>query len=89
MRAYVSRLLANRFDVEPAADGKAALEAAIANPPDLILADIMMPKLDGFGLLRAVRGNPELGDIPVILLSARAGEESKIEGIAAGPMTTS
>jgi len=84
MRAYVSRLLSGRFDVQAVADGEAALDAARAHPPDLVLSDVMMPKLDGFGLLRALRADPALREIPVILLSARAGEESRIEGIEAG-----
>jgi PAS domain S-box-containing protein len=84
MRAYVSRLLAARFDVQAVSDGEAALDAARARPPDLVLSDIMMPKLDGFGLLRALRTDPALREIPIILLSARAGEESRIEGLQAG-----
>ena len=84
MRAYVSRLLSSHFDVETVADGEAALRAAVASPPDLILSDIMMPKLNGFGLLQSLRSDPHLREIPITLLSARAGEESKIEGIAAG-----
>ena len=84
MRAYVSRLLGDRYDVQAVGDGEAVLEAARAHPPDLILSDVMMPKLDGYGLLQALRADPYLRDIPVILLSARAGEESRIEGIAAG-----
>ena len=84
MRAYVSRLLGSRFDVQAVADGEAALSAARANPPDVILSDVMMPKLDGFGLLRALRADPKLCEIPIILLSARAGEESRIEGMEAG-----
>jgi PAS domain S-box-containing protein len=84
MRAYVSRLLSSRFDVEAVCDGAAALDAARAHPPDLVLSDVMMPKLDGFGLLRALRADPSLREIPIILLSARAGEESRIEGMEAG-----
>jgi PAS domain S-box-containing protein len=84
MREYVSRLLGGRFDVQAVADGQAALEAARAEPPDLVLADIMMPRLDGVGLLLELRADPQLRDIPIILLSARAGEESRIEGLAAG-----
>ena len=84
MRAYVSRLLGDRYDVQAVGDGEAALEAARAHPPALILSDVMMPKLDGYGLLQALRADPGLRDIPVILLSARAGEESRIEGMAAG-----
>ncbi|HWE48134.1 MAG TPA: response regulator [Caulobacteraceae bacterium] len=85
MRDYVCRLLESRgFDVEAVANGRAALEAARANPPDLVLSDVMMPELDGFGLLEALRHAPELQDVPVILLSARAGEEARVEGLDAG-----
>ncbi len=84
MRAYVSGLLSGRFDVEAVSDGEAALASAEAHPPDLVLADVMMPKLDGFGLLRALRSDAGLREIPIILVSARAGEESRIEGMEAG-----
>jgi PAS domain S-box-containing protein len=84
MRAYVRRLLDGRFNVEVVADGKAALDAARARKPDLVLADVMMPGLDGFGLLREIRSDQHLSGIPVILLSARAGEEARIEGLQAG-----
>jgi len=84
MREYVSRLLLGRFEVQAVADGHAALDAARADPPDVILTDVMMPRLDGFGLLRALRENPTTAAIPVIMLSARAGEESRIEGVQAG-----
>jgi signal transduction histidine kinase len=85
MRDYVRRLLETRgYAVEAVADGEAALAAAKANPPDLILSDVMMPRLDGFGLLRAVRSDPALAGVPVVLLSARAGEEAKVEGLDAG-----
>ena len=85
MRAYVGRLLAGEgYVVETAEDGEAALALAREHRPDLILTDVMMPKLDGFGLLRAVRGDPALSGAPVIMLSARAGEEAKVEGLEAG-----
>jgi signal transduction histidine kinase len=84
MREYVRRLLGKRFEVEAVADGQAALEATRATLPDLVLADIMMPRLDGMGLLRALRSDAGLRDLPVILLSARAGEEARIEGMEAG-----
>ena len=84
MRAYVSDLLRERFEVEAVADGEAALAAVRAHPPDLVLSDVMMPKLDGFGLLRALRADANLREIPIILVSARAGEESRIEGMEAG-----
>lgn len=84
MREYLSRLLAREYDVHRAANGREALRVAFAVHPDLILTDVMMPGLDGFGLLGAIRGDAELSNTPVILLSARAGEESKIEGLEAG-----
>jgi signal transduction histidine kinase len=84
MRQYLSRLLSERYDVIAAADGKRALDAIAKQAPDLVLSDIMMPNLDGFGLLQAMRSDPALRAIPVILLSARAGEESRVEGIDAG-----
>src|SRR5580658_4096356 len=83
MRAYVRRLLEDRFEVTAVPDGQAALDAARACKPDLILSDVMMPRLDGFGLLRELRADPQLCEIPVILLSARAGEEARIEGMEA------
>jgi signal transduction histidine kinase/DNA-binding response OmpR family regulator len=84
MRQYVTRLLRPRWDVEAVGDGHAALEALRARGADLVLADVMMPGLDGFALLRAVRADPATRDVPVILLSARAGEESRVEGLQAG-----
>ncbi|HYG63514.1 MAG TPA: ATP-binding protein, partial [Thermoanaerobaculia bacterium] len=84
MRDYVRRLLGERWAVEAVDDGAAALAAALAAPPDLILADVMMPELDGFELLRELRADPRTRSLPVILLSARAGEESRIEGLEAG-----
>jgi PAS domain S-box-containing protein len=84
MRAYLARLLAPHWDVETVADGLAALEAATRRAPDLVLCDVMMPGVDGFGVLRALRADPATRDIPVILLSARAGEEARVEGLGAG-----
>jgi PAS domain S-box-containing protein len=84
MRDYVRRLLSPGFEVELVADGEAALEAVRERPPDLILSDVMMPRLDGFGLLKQVRADRRTAAIPFILLSARAGEESRIEGVMAG-----
>jgi PAS domain S-box-containing protein len=84
MRDYVRRLLASRYQVHAVSDGEAALAAARDRPPDLVLADAMMPGLDGFELLRELRADPRTKPIPVILLSARAGEESRVAGLAAG-----
>ncbi len=84
MRDYVVRLLGPQYDVQAVPDGKAALHAIQAQRPDLLLSDVMMPRLDGFGLLSAIRADPRLRDIPIILLSARAGEEAHVEGLDAG-----
>ncbi len=83
MRAYISQFLAPLYSVEAVADGEAALAAARRQPPALILSDVMMPRLDGFGLLKAVRADKVLAATPFILLSARAGEESRVEGLEA------
>ena len=84
LREYARRLLAEHYEVEAVADGEAALAAARARRPDLIVSDVMMPKLDGFGLLRALRADAALANVPVVLLSARAGEEARLEGLARG-----
>ncbi len=84
LRSYVSGLLAPYYAVEAVADGEMALDAVLRRPPDIILTDVMMPRLDGFGLLRELRSDPRTRTIPVILLSARAGEESAAEGLDAG-----
>ena len=83
MREYAKRLLAQRWLVETVSNGREALEAARVRRPDVIVTDVMMPELDGFGLLRELRADPSLQTIPVIMLSARAGEEARIEGLAA------
>ncbi|WP_420849515.1 ATP-binding protein [Phenylobacterium deserti] len=84
MRAYVARLLGHQHEVILARDGEEAFRLALAEEPDLILTDIMMPKVDGFELLRRVRAEPALKRAPVIFLSARAGEEAKVQGLEAG-----
>jgi PAS domain S-box-containing protein len=84
MREYVGRLLSGRYKVEAAIDGLDALKAARERAPDLVLTDVMMPRLDGFGLLRELRADERLKTVPVIMLSARAGEEASVEGIESG-----
>ena len=108
MRDYLARLLGQHWSVEVVADGETALARAQADPPDLLLTDVMMrravgmkgrrhddppdllltdvmmPGLDGFALLRALRADPHLRAVPVVLLSARAGEEARVEGLNAG-----
>ncbi|RKH43023.1 ATP-binding protein, partial [Corallococcus llansteffanensis] len=84
MRAYLSRLLAPHWSVEAVSDGGLALAAARARPPDLILSDVMMPGVNGLQLVQALREDERTRAIPIILLSARAGEEATIEGLNSG-----
>ena len=84
MREYLQRLLAPRYRVTAVTDGRAALDAARAAPPELVISDVMMPGLDGLALVAALRADPRTAGVPVLLLSARAGQESSIEGLAAG-----
>ena len=84
MRRYLERLLTGNYDVHSVGDGEAALAEALRHAPDLVLADVMMPRMDGFALLRALRSDPGTNSIPVVLLTARAGEESRVEGLEQG-----
>jgi PAS domain S-box-containing protein len=84
MRDYLVRLLAPHHDVIAVGDGEAAFTAVLEQKPDLVLTDVMMPRLDGYGLLRRLRQTPKTSGVPVIVLSARAGEESRIEGLERG-----
>jgi len=84
MRDYVRRLLSNEYEVIEVGNGAEALRAAREHKPDLVLTDVMMPELDGFGLLSALRKDNRLNSIPVVMLSARAGEDSRVEGFEAG-----
>jgi PAS domain S-box-containing protein len=84
MREYLQRLLQGRYQVTAVADGQAALDAARAQPFDLVISDVMMPGLDGLQLVAALRADPQAQDVPVLLLSALAGQESAIEGLEAG-----
>src|SRR5688572_22549030 len=84
MRDYVRRLLEPHWTVEAVEDGVKALASAQARPPDLVLADVMMPGLDGFALLRELRRSDTTKFVPVIMLSARDSEEARVEGLATG-----
>ncbi len=85
MREYLARLLSGAgYQVEAVADGQDALERIRANVPDLVASDVMMPRLDGLELVAALRADPRTAAVPVVLLSARAGQESSIEGLQAG-----
>ncbi|MGC4076236.1 MAG: response regulator [Rubrivivax sp.] len=84
MRDYLARLMSERWSVQTARDGLEALQAVHERRPDVVLTDIMMPRLDGLRLLRRLREDPATADLPVIVLSARAGEEARVEGIELG-----
>ena len=84
MRDYAARLLRSEFRVAIANNGQEGLAIVQTQKPDLVLTDIMMPVLDGFGLLTAIRSDPNIAGTPVVMLSARAGEEARVEGLQAG-----
>ncbi|MEV1015363.1 ATP-binding protein [Micromonospora sp. NPDC049801] len=85
MRAYLSRLLAAQgWRVRSVTDGRQALDAIHRDPPDLVLTDVMMPVLDGFDLVRRLRADPATRSLPVLVLSARAGEEASVAGLSLG-----
>lgn len=84
MRMYITKLLSDEFDVVSVPDGEAAWIHTQENSYDLVLADIMMPKLNGFELLKKIRSQRATSHLPVIFLSGRAGEEAILEGLEAG-----
>ncbi|GAB3930604.1 hypothetical protein GCM10028804_40970 [Larkinella terrae] len=84
MRAYLTRLLSPYFEVQTAMHGADALDQLAGLKPQLILSDVMMPVMDGKQLLRQLRQNPTTASIPLIFLSARAGQEARIDGLEAG-----
>jgi signal transduction histidine kinase/CheY-like chemotaxis protein len=84
MREYVGRLLAERWEVELVGDGQAALAAIQRQRPALVLCDVMMPGLDGFALVQVLRADPATRALPIIILSARAGEEETAKGLSSG-----
>lgn len=84
MREYLTRILGEHYRVEAVANGKAALEAISRRVPDLLLSDVMMPRIDGMELLTRLRADVRTRSLPVILLSARAGEQTKVEALGAG-----
>ncbi len=92
MRDYIKRLLSDRdasplgirYEVQAVSNGVAALAAIEHSLPDLVLTDVMMPEMDGLELLQALRTNPQTRELPIILLSARAEEEARVEGLELG-----
>jgi signal transduction histidine kinase/DNA-binding response OmpR family regulator len=84
VRAYVRSVLGGSYRVIEAGDGRAGLEVALAALPDLVVADVMMPELDGLALGRALRTDPMTDAIPLILLTARAAPEDQVAGFDSG-----
>ncbi|HEY2369807.1 MAG TPA: ATP-binding protein, partial [Polyangiaceae bacterium] len=84
MRSYIARLLRDEWNVEEAHDGEEALAMIERSPPDLVVSDVMMPRVDGLAMVRTLRASPRTRNLPVILLSARAGEDASVEGIETG-----
>jgi len=84
MRSYLGGLLGREHEVRTAADGWQALRCLDDRLPDLVLTDVMMAGLDGFGLLEKLRANPATATLPVILLSANASEEARLRALEAG-----
>lgn len=85
MRDYLTRLLrSDGYQVEAVTDGVRALESVRAHPPEMVISDVMMPGLDGLALVSALRADRRTAAVPVLLLSARAGQEASITGLQAG-----
>lgn len=84
LREYIAGLLRPLYEVAVACDGQEALAKLGIGAYDIVVSDVMMPRLDGLGLLREIRATPRLHLLPVILLSARSGEEAAIEGLSTG-----
>ena len=84
VRTYLRNQLSGEYCIQEAQDGEEALDHARAEPPDLILSDVMMPEMDGVELCRRVKRDDALRDVPVLLLTAKAGDEAEVEGLDAG-----
>ncbi|MET7969884.1 SpoIIE family protein phosphatase [Micromonospora sp. NPDC005305] len=84
LREHVGRLLSPAYEVVAVPDGVEALRLAVDSPFDLVLTDVMMPRLDGFGLVTALRANPVTRHVPIVLLSARAGAAEEVAGLSVG-----
>ncbi len=84
MRDYVTSVLSDEFEVIATADGVEALEAIGRHRPSVVVSDVMMPRLDGLGLVRRLKADTELQHIPVILLTAQAGREALVTGLDVG-----
>lgn len=84
LRMVTTVLEKRGYDVDTACDGEEAYEKAIASPPDLLISDVMMPSMDGWSLVKALRGRPEFAFVPVIFLTALGSEDDRIRGFRLG-----
>jgi len=84
MRAYIREILATDYRIEEAVDGEEGLAKAVEVIPDLIISDVMMPKMDGYTLCDALKSDQRTSHIPVVLLTARSGKESRLTGLKQG-----
>jgi PAS domain S-box-containing protein len=80
---YIQRLLSQKYQIKSVNSGLAALESIREQKPDLVITDVIMPELNGLELLQILRHDPDTQRIPIILLSARAEENARIEGLEA------
>lgn len=84
IRKYIRSVFSGEFQVLEAVDGQEGLNKAIVHVPDLVICDLMMPVLDGFGFCKLLKANEATSHIPVIMLTAKATVESRIEGFDLG-----
>ncbi|MDR1645271.1 MAG: response regulator [Tannerellaceae bacterium] len=84
LRSLIASRFRDHYTILQAGDGEAGLEIALREVPDLILSDVMMPRMDGIEMSRRIKSDIRTSHIPLILLTARTGEESKLEGLTAG-----
>lgn len=84
MRHFIYETIEEHYQVMEAANGKEGLEKALAEIPDIIISDVMMPVLDGFKMTEKLKTNERTSHIPIILLTAKAGQQHKVEGLTSG-----